>query len=266
MRAPLLIEFVGLPGAGKSKTARLVLERLRRDGIACGDADVRVAGFRRWVHGVRFALFCVARWRLVVAAARYGLGVRPRIGERGRHLRALLIAAFSLRLHRARPLDVVVLEQGVLQDVWSLSVPGTPPPRRLLETLLAALLEELDGSLALVYLEADTTTALQRIASRRGRKSRFDRMPASEARRLLVPLSAHLEEIVECAVRITRVLCRRVDANAAPSERCVQVMAFVQSLLAGERPAAAASAGTTGPGAESAVPDIVHSHAGANDA
>ena len=229
-RHPLFVELVGLPGAGKTTVASLLPARLAESGASCAVADVSPrAAPARAVYYARAAWFCATHPRLVGAAVRYALAVRPLRLHSLARLRVLLAASFQLRVRRP-PCDIVVAHQGALQELWSLSVHGRFPAPRHLRSVLRQLYADCRGRLAFVLLDIDAMDAVDRMHRRADAGSRFQQLPPDSAAALLDTLQDRLQLLVHSAASVARSPALRVDAAESPSAVCEHIVAFARSL------------------------------------
>src|SRR5215208_3572007 len=95
-RTPLLVELVGLPGAGKTTLSARVVQRLGEAGYRAGGVHAfSRSGSARLARRMRFAAFCLRRGRLLRTVAGYGLANRPLALERLPFLLGILVHAFE---------------------------------------------------------------------------------------------------------------------------------------------------------------------------
>jgi hypothetical protein len=129
-RGALLIEFCGLPGAGKSHLAGALLAGLRREGIPARAGDASIAPNIAPVR--RFPRKLLAAGRDVLSdpawAARVGLAIaraeRDAVDVVSRSLQ-WFVTQWVLDRAAGRP-GVHVFEEGVLQALWSIGLRGDP--------------------------------------------------------------------------------------------------------------------------------------------
>ncbi len=226
-RRPLLVEFTGLPGAGKTTIARAVLPELARAGYRCvvpgrlGDPPEAVPeGSSVWLGklGTLSGLISVSLRNPVVffRALAYAWSAAPRSLVTVRRMKTLLCRLSVIEGAMDADCDLVVLDQGLIQNVWSITAAGDPPKderglRPLVERLLSGF------SPLLVLVDIDVERAVERIGDRPTMDSRFDRMPAGRAAALLGRHGAVLERIVRCAAELPTIRCLRVDGGRPPT-------------------------------------------------
>jgi thymidylate kinase len=222
---PVVVEFVGLPGAGKSTLATRVLQELRTRGYDCAGrellrAEATGAKLRYW-SGHLGLLRSTAM--AVVAVSAGGPEARRHAARLGRW------ASGFERLSRARN-EIVVLDQGVVQQAWS-SLIRAPSGTAHLVQLLDLILRDAVPRLVLVYCDVLLDVALQRIAARPEGKSTFDGMPPSEARQLLAAHAKDLRELFAHSVAALQAPHLTVDTGRPLADSSRAVLELVESLI-----------------------------------
>jgi hypothetical protein len=179
--ARLTVELAGIPGAGKSRLARMLAREAAARGLRISQPQVRygpgVPGPRRLS---RKALACGATaLRGPVGTARLGQSVlrsgQPGAPEvAGRLVQLLLARAVLARAVRTEGLSIV--DEGLVQGLWSTGLRGDVEP------VLAALEASRPEPSAdlLVVLRVEPELALSRLAARSSRHSRTQRLSEGE--------------------------------------------------------------------------------------
>jgi hypothetical protein len=144
------------------------------------------------------------------------------------------VSAWSHRfaLARRQGHQILVLDQGVLQDAWSLMLRGSWRDDSVQEaasrTILSAGLPYL-----LVYFDIDVDLAVKRIAHRPSMHSRFDHLDPDEAARQLALEGERLDELFTRVVTMTGAAHHRVNATFPPDDTCAEILGLVEGLLRG---------------------------------
>jgi hypothetical protein len=150
---PLVIELVGLPGAGKSSIARAVqVKHLGRGDFGIWEV--------RWGRSVN---------RLLIAALQLALSVRPL--SVARIVRAFKLVVFVRHYRRHSHLPVI-MDQGLTQKLWSMLAETREYSLPMLTTTIQRLAPFAADHL--VWIEIPVNVAAERIAKRTGGNSRFD--------------------------------------------------------------------------------------------
>lgn len=169
-----VVEFVGLPGVGKSFLSRRLDERFRRAGIGevstAFQADLPPLravpfAFGKVVRALRFAALHIETTAALVRIVRSdggGLGA-------GRLTKLINLLSELTRSARVPAAHMLINEQGVLQAIWSLEMrAGEPVHERLLGQCARWLPD------AVVFVEVEWRQNVDRLRGRKDGHSRFD--------------------------------------------------------------------------------------------
>ncbi len=211
----LILEFVGLPGAGKTSVAEQLIPLLRSRGIACADRQLVFPGSpSRAVRYAKLAAFAARHPRILLSTLAYALAVRPVTSERMRCALTLLIWAHRLKMPRTRRFSLVLLHEGLVHNAWCVLLRGT-----LLDVALDVAIERVGSR---------STTPLFNMSNRQ------------ESERLLVAHGPHLKRIFRHALEVTGAPYLQVDASRPMEEVCAEVVSFVDRLTGSRRVAGCA--------------------------
>jgi hypothetical protein len=188
----LIVEFAGLPGAGKTTICRHVTvpHRLK--------ASVSLSEMR-----LQLALFPVA-WHLFMLC----IGTRP--FDWSRLLRAPSLVML-LRCYATNSLPTV-LDRGVIQKIWSILMDSRLYSKLRLKRLMVAIRPFAPHCIA--WVETPLEAAALRISQRSHGNSRFDRLPLEEINASLTEKSRLLSELVEIYQQNTGAVLLRLDGRA----------------------------------------------------
>jgi hypothetical protein len=166
----------------------------------------------------------------LAAALRFGLSVRPlNIVSASRAFR-VSSWAYGLNRMRSRGFERVILDQGIVQELWSVTLTGSRWSPEALDAVLRGVFTVAAVSPALIYLDVGIDEAAARLRQRPIGTSRFDRMGPAEVRGLLSSREAGLKQVFERAVALTGAPWCRIDGERAMEDVCADVMAFVDSI------------------------------------
>ena len=198
---PLIVELVGLPGAGKTTISKQIALKLREQNLQIVSRDEIL---RRWQQenvfqkAIQLLPNNLNYWEILINSLAFSLQVKP-INQQS-FSRATKIFTNLRRndlVTRSKDCEIILLDQGVLQEIWSASITGSPPHTKYLKREMTPLFH--NRSMAIIYCQIDIDSSLHRIQNRTTMKSRFDLMDSTTAYSLLKKYSSYLQEIVNCA-------------------------------------------------------------------
>ncbi len=249
---PLIIEFAGLPGAGKTTLIDCIIEMERQENLG-------VLSFRhlsqleysknrtaqRLLRVTGAAGLLVKKPGMMLHLLRYALLAKPFVRSRIRYVWDFVALAEQLDRRRAngsREHQAELLDHGFVQTLGSMVLPGAGARCENLGTLVArALADWVDG---LVWVECRPETALLRVRRRVGGGSRFDRWPDEVFRQNQMTMLKVLGDAVQRAGRAGVPVLTICSADP-PGANAVRVRAWLQSLLSS--PTRSGAAGLPGP-------------------
>lgn len=173
------VEFLGLPGAGKSTMSRAVAAALRGRRIPVTEPTYRLDhmvgnGARQAVKLWYSLRRVIRRPRLSARWARTVLGSHQRaFGSSWVEIMNLLYLLELVRSEAARP-GVHLFDQGLFQALWSLAYDSAAPdviPPLVVERVRRSL----PRTVVVVVVEASVATARARLLARPGATSRLQR-------------------------------------------------------------------------------------------
>lgn len=225
---PFLVELVGLPGAGKTAIAARLVAELRSRGLRCAErrgGSGRQGGGAR--HRVDRVLSLLRHHDQTRSSLRFAASVRPR--SLTPFARAIRLSGWMRQLsaYAASDADVVVLDQGPIQDAWSVTVPSRSWTEAAMRAAVGPLVQVTDMPRVLVYVDVDVETAAERLRLRRGTSSRFDGLTATQTRTWLAEYGKSLWSILEYAVAVSNASFVRVDGRLSLDEASRQVGRFL---------------------------------------
>lgn len=179
----LIVEFVGPPGAGKTTNCLYFLEFFRKLGINVYTfTDIKAFLYRldfvdRLQVYLQAIIFNGPDLRLYCS-----LLIRHGIYSLDTVYRYMKLCVFNRALHqfiRQHDVDIVLLDQWIIQGLWSATIFKNSPTRKLQDELRQFYFK----TDCVLYFNLDDHTACDRIHLRDNGRSRFDKM--DKAKRLL---------------------------------------------------------------------------------
>lgn len=228
----LVVEFVGLPGSGKTTAARHGIQELVARGYVCGSRGLIGRGeSSRAAHYGRVGRFYLQHVGELGSAARLGLSGSPFSAARVRHALKLSVWSYRLQAARARGYDVTILDQGPVQQACSTMLHGRVGNERAVSAALRGVLLGAGVRFAFVYFDIDVDLAICRIADRPDDKRSFGRLKGEGAKPGLAAYQRHLDSFLDFAEAATGAARRRVDGGRPAGEVCAEVVEFIETVL-----------------------------------
>jgi thymidylate kinase len=239
MRTASIVEFAGLPGAGKTTIARAALFELEELGLRCfcNESLVNHTAVRRpksrHISGkfrtlLRFTFSGLRYRRVAVELFRCMAHTRSLSPASLNRAAGLLILLGRVRSAPDGRYDLVLLDQGLIQYIWSIFVTGELPSDRDLHRLLAAILEEV--SLAVIFVDIGIDTAAQRIRERETMSSRFDEFSTPRVQEYLSRNTIVFEKIRCWISELSRAASLDVDGSRPVNRNVRRIVPFIASL------------------------------------
>ena len=228
----IVIEFLGLPGSGKSTVCRQLQALLLVQGIHAANTQdfVRWSASQSRLGKLAHALRAPARTaRHLFSALRFWWSLdRRSAATLRRALLAAPIAASLARYVQGTDADVILLDQADMQGVWSIGALASSFDGMALDGLLTTAAAWVPRTY--VHTDADVTFAANNIAERPDGGSRFDRLQSLHVESALqqaLPLMTAIADWLR--VHHDRVLT--LPAQADVDRKARDVADFVHRLL-----------------------------------
>lgn len=232
---PLVVEFVGLPGSGKTTLSNLVASKLEARGI---NVISREEILRQW-HQQKalqklLKLFSsnINQWNILRNSLTFATQVKPiNLQSFLRAGKVFVNVRRNDAVVRAGNCQIILLEQGLLQTVWSIVITGSMPQISYPKRAMTALFD--NRSIAIINCKIDLNTAVSRIKNRPSKKKKdsyFDLMDSKQADCLLTKYFPYLQEIIKYA-QTAKIPILEVDGALALEENSEKVVNWIISQL-----------------------------------
>ncbi|MGB5715362.1 MAG: hypothetical protein WBM44_31175, partial [Waterburya sp.] len=154
---PLIVEFVGLPGAGKTTVSQQVALKLRERGLQIVFRDEIL---KQW-HGenvlqkaIQLVPDNLNHWNILINSLTFALQVKP-INQQSFSKAAKIFTNVKRNdaVARTKDCEIILLDQGLLQETWSVSITGSPPQTKYLKRSITPLFH--NRSTIIIYCQLD---------------------------------------------------------------------------------------------------------------
>ena len=166
----------------------------------------------------------------LLASFEFGVRSHPLTGATLPRIVRVANSAFALSRVRQGTCDHLVLDQGIVQALWSLTLPHGTWNQKAFDKVMRSLLIGADVSFALVYLDLDVERAAHRIHQRASNESRFDHLDPSETLQLLAATETTLRRLFERAAYLTSAPWCQIDSGGRLEDVSTRVIGFLHSL------------------------------------
>lgn len=233
MSPPWIVEFVGLPGAGKTTVFHPVVSQLTAEGISLVARDEILRQWQKtaWAQRVwQLIPSSPNQWHILIQALKLALSVKPLTKQS--LSKASKIFSNLKRIDstiRYRQCPLIVLDQGLLQEVWSVGITGSPPSTAQLAPVLASIFQS--RSIAVVHFQVDIETAGDRLQSRSTKRSRLDQMQPEASSALLSNYAPYLQDILDCT-RSLDIPVLSIDGSLPIETKAEIITRWIGSLVA----------------------------------
>jgi thymidylate kinase len=221
-KTPYYFEFTGLPGAGKTTISKKVAQNLagmnykyfvnRSLSNTNNDEQKKIERvFSKIETFYYFISSCVNYKYVALNAFLCAIQTRPLSLESFWRAAKLLIRLNFIKSIMEENYDLILLDQGLIQNIWSISATGNQPPEKTIIELLKSILEEI--SLNIVLVDIDVDIAIDRITKRPTMASRFDKMSLLMVEKMLTKQQDFFKQVVIWCEDLKVIRCLAVDGN-----------------------------------------------------
>jgi len=171
---PIIIEFVGLPGAGKSTVAKELFEKLSDKYIVkYANKFWAEPSFKSIKNKIRLIPCSLRDLKVLLLIIYNCFLIQPfNFSRIWRGILLYFTIKKTLHLKKDNCSDFLLLDQGIMQDLVSLSIPRNPAQKINHESIIK--LVNLTNNYIVVWFEINKNESLKRIKKRKSNMSRFD--------------------------------------------------------------------------------------------
>lgn len=220
---PLIIEFIGFTGAGKSTIERELVRTLRHQGLNAEDTKTLIANrlspekynvrsVRRFAFYVRYL---IRNWKFVWSVTNYVLNTKPLRFREMMMMRHIFFLDSCYKEMRSGNFsdtcEVAICSDGLLQIIWTLTLMKQAPSRDDLTRLLEPIAET--HGVHPVIFRIDAEEAYRRICGRDESNSRLANLTREETIQRLESNRETLEEIYQISRKHSFSGSSSVDAS-----------------------------------------------------
>jgi len=229
-----VVEFLGLPGAGKSTLAREVIELLAGNQYETYNYEQIFKNrniTRKWSSA--FIYYC-KNFGLVFYLLLYTLfssPINPVILKYniGRFLKLLeLIVMLELSRRKINLSSLMIFDQGIIQCTWSITSKGGGVNKKLLKKALSKKKQIIPD--IIVYVDIQARVAAARIKERDS-KTDFDHLTFEKTKALFRVQACYYRAILETIKEVKDVTVLVVDGNAGVRDNIDYITAFIKDII-----------------------------------
>ncbi|MEN8446469.1 MAG: AAA family ATPase [Cyanobacteria bacterium J06555_13] len=240
-RNALVAEFVGLPGVGKTTVSEKVAAKLAAEDIQLITRPEILEQWHqasRWGGIRQFFPANVNHWKLLLNSLALAAQVRPLSSwSFSKALKVFSNAKRNDAVVRTENHQVVLLEQGPLQEVWAVLLKGRVNHSNTFSSTLKreiALLAH-QRPMVVVYSKTDIETSMFRIKARPKKNDcPFDVMNLEVLHSSLATYFPYLQSIIKEA-RNHGILVLEVDASASAEAQSDEIAEWILRQVSGHR-------------------------------
>lgn len=238
---PLIIEFTGIPGAGKTTICQhLDAMKNNREHDNAPGAAVCVGRYGRnhlpWLGRKLIAILRIIQCLIMQPSIsllflKYGLTCRPLSSHKVKCILTALSFIQKLEFEQTTLLypeqKLIIIDQGFIQMLGSIAVPANNPNLpdccRLVQAIIPGRIN------GLVWLDCSLEIVLSRIQKRTHGKSRFDLWTDDEAKNNMLVMKKILEKAVQTA-KIAGIPVLRLDSSRPVKENSIVVAEWLRNF------------------------------------
>lgn len=232
VKTPIVLEFIGLPGAGKTTVFHQVVAQLKQQGVSVAAGDEILRNWKQqpiWQRLWKLIPQSQNQWQILRKSLLLATQVKPTNWLS--FSKAIKTYANLKRIDAIAQTNneqLLLLDQGLLQEIWSIGITGTTPALADIKEELALIFSQ--RSIAIVDFQINIETAIHRIKNRPTEESRFDLMSQEAAQLLLSQYAPYLQDIINCAQTFD-IPVLEIDSTLSVDEKTQQIVSWIDNSL-----------------------------------
>ena len=232
---PLVVEFVGLPGSGKTTISHLVASKLEAKGIKIvSREEILKQWHQKNALQKLLQLFSSNsnQWTILVNSLQFAAQVQPlNLFSFVQAIKIFFNVKRNDAVVRGANCQLILLDQGLLQEAWSVVIAGSLPKLSSLKREMLSIFY--NRSIIIVNLKIDLDTSVSRVQNRQKKKTKdsyFELMDSAQAYSLVTKYFPYLQEIINCA-RIAEIPILDIDSSLPVEENSEEIVNWIISQL-----------------------------------
>jgi thymidylate kinase len=176
----LRVQFIGLPGAGKTTLCKLLESHLSRLGYTVENRSnmdkwmsQRHAIYKTWLR-LRYGLIYLS---LIRPTLRFISTIKPlKIEVLKRSIRPALSLITQKTYSSKNSFEFLLMDQGELQEIWSLIVSSREYSPKSKNDFILEIINKSDNNDVIIYLKSSGILSSKRVSTRKHGDSRFEKI------------------------------------------------------------------------------------------
>jgi thymidylate kinase len=232
VNTPIVLEFIGLPGAGKTTVFHQVVSRLKEQGVTVAAGDEILRDWKNqqlWQRLWKLIPQTENQWQILLHSLFLATQVKPTNWLS--FSKAIKTYANLKRIDaiaQTQNDQLILLDQGLLQEIWSIGITGTTPSLEDIRQELELIFSQ--RPIAIVDFQINVETAIYRIQNRPTDQSRFDLIPPEVAQQLLSQYAPYLQDIINCA-QTFNIPVLSIDSSLSVDEKTQKILSWINNSL-----------------------------------